>query len=98
MKLTPRWTKVVARLANAIVQAFVRFQRGSGAGIDSLPTSPTEANRSSGRKVTKRTGYRLNLGRCLAGEAQLFAPWQGPRIIAAMSRSGFHPGAVEELA
>ena len=96
--MTPGLTKAVARLAKAIVQAFVRFQSGSRVRIESLPTYPPEANRSSGREVTKRTGYRLNLGRCLAGEAQLFAPWQEPHMIAAMSRSGFHPGAVVELA
>jgi hypothetical protein len=71
---------------------------GSGVRIGSLPTSPAEANRSSGREVTKRTGYRLNLGCYLAGEVQLFALRQGPPMIAAMSRSGSYPGAVVELA
>jgi hypothetical protein len=87
--MTPRWTKDVAPVAEAIAEAFVSSQSESGVRIGRLPTVLTEANRSAGREVTKRTGHRLGLQRCVAGEDRLFAPQEGPRIIAAMSKNGF---------
>jgi hypothetical protein len=59
-EMTPRWTKAVAPVAEAIAREFLRSQSESGARMGHFPTLLTETNRSAGRKATKRTG--LNAG------------------------------------
>jgi hypothetical protein len=64
-EMTPRWTKAVAPVTEATVQAFLRPQSNSGARMAGVPTLLSEANRRAGHEAAKRKGPQAGATRGL---------------------------------